>query len=106
MSFYDECLERDIDIPDEYDMEVSEMLDICENAPEPSYIAHFCFEYGFEQGKASKEAELVATTPAKVQAMRKALDSCSARELQLVYFFMQGLGMMECSQQLQTDRKN
>ena len=97
MSFYDECLERDIDIPDEYDMKVSEMLDICENAPEPSYIAHFCFEYGFEQGRASKEAELVATAPAKTLSMKAALDRCPAGELQLIYTFMQGLGVLERS---------
>ena len=95
MSFYDECSERDIDIPDEYDMKVSEMLDICENAPEPYVIAHFCFEYGFEQGRASKEAELVATAPAKTLSMKAALDRCSARKLELIYFFMKGLGLIE-----------
>lgn len=95
MSFYDECLERDIDIPDEYDMKISEMLDVCENAPEPCAIAHFCFEYGFQQGRASKEAELVATAPAKTLSMKAALDRCSARELQLVYTFMKGLDMIK-----------
>lgn len=68
MSFYDECLERDIDIPDEYDMKISEMLDICENAPEPCYIAHLCFEYGFEQGRASKEAENVPLRRRKLKS--------------------------------------
>ena len=95
MSFYDECMKRDIDIPDEYDMEISEMLDVCENAPEPCVIAHFCFEYGFQQGRASKEAELVATAPSKTLSMKAALDRCSARELRLVYFFMKGLGLIE-----------
>lgn len=95
MSFYDECLERDIDIPDEYDMKISEMLDICENAPEPYYIAHLCFEYGFERGRASKEAELAATAPAKTLNMKAALDRCPARELQLVYVFMKGLGLIK-----------
>lgn len=95
MSFYDERVERDIDIPDEYDMKISEMLDVCENAPEPCAIAHFCFEYGFQQGRASKEAELVATAPAKTLSMKAALDRCSAREFLIVYFFMKGLGLIE-----------
>lgn len=95
MSFYDECVERDIDIPDEYDMKISEMLDVCENAPEPCAIARFCFEYGFQQGRASKEAELVATAPAKTLSMKAALDRCSAREFRIVYFFMKGLGLIE-----------
>lgn len=95
MSFYDECVERDIDIPDEYDMKISEMLDVCENAPEPCVIAHFCFEYGFQQGRASKEDELVATAPAKTLSMKAALDRCSARKLELIYFFMKGLGLIE-----------
>lgn len=95
MSFYDECLERDINIPDEYDIKVSEMLDICENAPEPCVIAHLCFEYGFERGKASKEAENVTIAPAKVELMKAALDKCPVRELQLVYTFMHGLGVIE-----------
>lgn len=95
MSFYDECVERDIDIPDEYDMKISEMLDVCENAPEPCAIAHFCFEYGFQQGRASKEAELVATAPAKTLSMKAALDRCSDRKLELIYFFMKGLGLIE-----------
>lgn len=95
MSFYDECVERDIDIPDKYDMKISEMLDVCENAPEPCAIAHFCFEYGFQQGRASKEAELVATAPAKTLSMKAALDRCSAREFRSVYFFMKGLGLIE-----------
>lgn len=95
MSFYDECVERDIDIPDEYDMKISEMLDVCENAPEPCVIAHYCFEYGFQQGRASKEAELVATAPAKTLSMKAALDRCSARKLELIYFFMKGLGLIE-----------
>lgn len=76
MSFYDECVERDIDIPDEYDMKISEMLDVCENAPEPCAIAHFCFEYGFQQGRSGKEAELAATAPAKTLNMKAALDRC------------------------------
>ena len=95
MSFYDECVERDINIPDEYDMKISEMLDVCKNAPEPYAIAHFCFEYGFQQGRASKEAELVATAPEKTLSMKAALDRCSARKLELIYFFMKGLGVIE-----------
>lgn len=95
MSFYDECVERDIDIPDEYDMKISETLDVCENAPEPCAITHYCFEYGFQQGRASKEAELVATAPAKTLSMKAALDRCSARKLELIYFFMKGLGVIK-----------
>lgn len=97
MSFYDECLERNIDIPDEYDMKVSEMLDICENTKDPWFMAHLCFEYGFERGRASKEAEFIATAPAKSLSMKAALDRCPARELQLIYTFMQGLGVLERS---------
>ena len=93
MSFYDEVRARNTKIPEEYDLTVSQLQDFYHHAPGKFELMSVCFEYGFEQGRASKEAEAVA--PAKVQAMQKALDSCGDRELQLVYFFMQGLGMME-----------
>lgn len=39
--------------------------------------------------------KLVATAPAKTLSMKAALDRCSARKLELIYFFMKGLGLIE-----------
>lgn len=40
-------------------------------------------------------AKLVVTAPAKTLSMKAALDRCSARKLELIYFFMKGLGLIE-----------
>ena len=95
MSFYDEVRARNAVIPEEYDLTVSQLQDFYRNAPGKFELMAVCFEYGFEQGRASKEAEAVTIAPAKVQAMKAALDRCSARELQLVYTFMKGLDMIK-----------
>ena len=95
MSFYDEVRARNAVIPEEYDLTVSQLQDFYHNAPGKFELMAVCFEYGFEQGRASKEAENVTIAPAKVELMKAALDKCPVRELQLVYTFMHGLGVIE-----------